>query len=70
MSSSHSVTVVQKADRFQRLMGGTTDDGNEDGITRPENVGFEENVEIEQLIFAEDQPLPVDGPNGSGEIGD
>ena len=50
-------SVVQKVDRFQHLMGGTTDGGNEDGITRPEAVGFDENVEIEQLILAEDQPL-------------
>jgi len=53
--------VVQKTDRFQRLIGATTDDGNEDGIIRPENIGFDENVELEQLILAEDRPLPVDG---------
>jgi Family of unknown function (DUF6589) len=61
-------SVVQRTDRFQSLMSAAIDDGNEDGITRPEDVGFDENIELEQLILAEDQPSPVDGPDGSGEI--
>jgi hypothetical protein len=37
-------------------------DREDEGITRPEEVGLDEDRELEQHILVEDQRLPVTGP--------
>ena len=56
-----NTSVVRRDDRLQ-LVTTTAVDGEDEGITRPEEVGLDEDRELEQHILVEDQRLPVTGP--------